>query len=80
MKDLSCEGGVREGSCDAGLGPAYFVWERYEHKGMARPYVQVIGIKKEGRAALVIGARWHLQFQVLVWDVLLMKVHAVALP
>jgi len=54
----------------------YFVWQCNEHEGMARPYVEVIRIKEEGRTAVLVVSCRHFKFNILVRYIFLLKIHS----
>lgn len=55
---------------------SYLVWESYQHKRVAGPYMKMILIKLKRWLAVAIDARWHLQLHVFIPDVFLLKIHS----
>lgn len=58
------------------MGKAYFVWECYEHEGMARPDMEVVRIEQKRRFAIPVLACRHLQFDIFVPDIFLLIIHS----
>ena len=55
------------------------IWERNEHKRVARPYMQMVRVEQEDLIAA--DGRWftngHLELQIFVRDIFLLIIHAV---
>lgn len=54
----------------------YFVWQSNEHEGVARPYVEMIRIKEEGRIAVLVVSCRHFKFNILMRNIFLLKIHS----
>lgn len=76
VKDLSLKWSELAGRGKNEMTGIYFVWERDEHEGVARPNVKVIRIKQEFRLTMLVTACRHFKFNIFMRNIFLLEINS----